>query len=261
MLQTAMAHPYLVMRYRLDGVVDVVDAVNGDATLDAHIGIGEAGRGRRPHRAHQDRSARRAGTARGKDSLIARLRALNPAAPILDAAAGEATPARLLACGLFDPDREDPRRQALARRGGLCRERERSSPPPRREPRTTTASGPSRSPPRRAIPAAMLEMFLELLRSLHGPDLLRLKGIVKLAETPDKPDGHPRRAAHPAPGGAVAALARRRRALPASCSSPAISNRRRQAPCSTPFSAPAPGRADTAALFDNPLVPFGGRDR
>jgi G3E family GTPase len=34
-LQTTMAHPYLVMRYRLDGVITVVDAVNGGATLDA----------------------------------------------------------------------------------------------------------------------------------------------------------------------------------------------------------------------------------
>ena len=36
-LQTAMAHPYLVMRYRLDGVITVVDAVNGGATLDEHL--------------------------------------------------------------------------------------------------------------------------------------------------------------------------------------------------------------------------------
>ena len=36
-LQTAMAHPYLVMRYRLDGVIAVVDAVNGAATLDEHL--------------------------------------------------------------------------------------------------------------------------------------------------------------------------------------------------------------------------------
>jgi G3E family GTPase len=36
-LQTTMAHPYLVMRYRLDGVITVVDAVNGAATLDAHM--------------------------------------------------------------------------------------------------------------------------------------------------------------------------------------------------------------------------------
>ena len=36
-LHTAMVHPYLLMRFRLDGVVTVVDAVNGVATLDAHI--------------------------------------------------------------------------------------------------------------------------------------------------------------------------------------------------------------------------------
>src|SRR3954462_11615062 len=36
-LQTAMAHPYLIMRYRLDGVITVVDAVNGGATLDDNI--------------------------------------------------------------------------------------------------------------------------------------------------------------------------------------------------------------------------------
>ncbi len=36
-LQTAMAHPYLVMRFRLDGVITVVDAVNGFSTLDADL--------------------------------------------------------------------------------------------------------------------------------------------------------------------------------------------------------------------------------
>ena len=33
-LHSVMLHPYLVLRYRLDGVVTVVDAVNGAATLD-----------------------------------------------------------------------------------------------------------------------------------------------------------------------------------------------------------------------------------
>ena len=33
----------------------------------------------------------------------------------------------------------------------------------------------------------MFDMFLELVRSVHGPNLLRLKGIVKLAETPASP--------------------------------------------------------------------------
>ena len=37
------------------------------------------------------------------------------------------------------------------------------------------------------VPAGALEMFLELLRASHGSKLLRLKGIVKLAETPGTP--------------------------------------------------------------------------
>ena len=35
-LHAIMYHPYLLMRFRLDGVVTLVDAVNGAHTLDAH---------------------------------------------------------------------------------------------------------------------------------------------------------------------------------------------------------------------------------
>jgi hypothetical protein len=38
-----------------------------------------------------------------------------------------------------------------------------------------------------AIPYSAFEMFLDLVRSMHGPNLLRVKGIVKIAETPDTP--------------------------------------------------------------------------
>ncbi len=47
-LHTAMAHPYLVMRYRLDGVVTVVDAVNGDGDARRPSRSGQAGRDGRP---------------------------------------------------------------------------------------------------------------------------------------------------------------------------------------------------------------------
>jgi G3E family GTPase len=39
----------------------------------------------------------------------------------------------------------------------------------------------------RPIPYSAFEMFLDLTRSMHGPNLLRVKGIVKIAETPDTP--------------------------------------------------------------------------
>jgi G3E family GTPase len=35
-LQTILVHPYLALRSRLDGVVTLIDAVNGSSTLDAH---------------------------------------------------------------------------------------------------------------------------------------------------------------------------------------------------------------------------------
>src|SRR5262245_3541017 len=107
-LQTAMAHPYLVLRLRLDGVVTVVDAVNGAATLDQHMEsvkqVAVADRIVLTKTDLLDRPERRA----DKERLLARLRALNPAAPALDAAAGEATTEKLLDCGLFDPARKTP---------------------------------------------------------------------------------------------------------------------------------------------------------
>jgi G3E family GTPase len=35
-LQTIMFHPYLMLRFRLEGVITLVDALTGAATLDAH---------------------------------------------------------------------------------------------------------------------------------------------------------------------------------------------------------------------------------
>src|SRR6185369_1657157 len=99
-LQTTMAHPYLVMRYRLDGVIAVVDAVNGAATLDEHM-----------------EAVKQVAVA---DRIV------------------------LTKTDLLAAPEGRRRRDALAAR-------------------------------------------LELLRSVHGPNLLRLKGIVKLAETPASP--------------------------------------------------------------------------
>src|SRR5262245_35824495 len=200
-LQTTMAHPYLVLRYRLDGVITVVDAVNGAATLDAHMeSVKQVAVADRLVLSKTDLVAAPE-NGRARAALAARLRALNPAAPILDAAAGEATPERLLGCGLFDPNRKIPDvARWLAAEAYAERESRRSGPPDeahdehghgdhhhhavnRHDERIRAFSFASEA----AIPAAMLDMFLDLLRSVHGPNLLRLKGIVKLAETPDRP--------------------------------------------------------------------------
>ena len=74
LLQTLMSHPYLVMRFRLDGVVTLVDAVNGVQHARQSSRSGETGRGRRSSGADQERSARsgrRSGQARRPDRAAA----------------------------------------------------------------------------------------------------------------------------------------------------------------------------------------------
>ena len=87
-LHTAMSHPYLLLRYRLDGVVTVVDAVNGEAELDEHAeAVKQAAVADRIVLTKTDLA-----TPSSAQRIVERLRALNPAAPMLDAAKGEATP-------------------------------------------------------------------------------------------------------------------------------------------------------------------------
>ena len=112
-----------------------------------------------------------------------------------------------------------------------------------------------------AIPAATFDMFLDLLRSLHGLNLLRLKGIVKLAETPATPVvvHGVQHVSHPVvqlprwPDGdertRIVVIARDVEPSAVRALFDAFVN------------AAAPDQPDRAALLDNPLVPFGGRDR
>jgi G3E family GTPase len=259
-LQTAMAHPYLVMRYRLDGVVTVVDAVNGETTLNEHAeAVKQAAMADRivltkTDIAHEGQ----------RERIVARLRTLNPAAQILDAAKGEATAGRLLNCGLYDPERKIPDvKKWLAAEAYADAHAH------------TDAHGHHHHDVNRhdehigsfvltsdtAIPAGTLDMFLELLRATHGNKLLRIKGIVKLAEMPDTPVvvHGVQHVFHP-----TARLERwpdddhRTRLV-------FITRDLPQRTVQDLFEAftgtPATDRPDRAALTDNPLIPFGGIDR
>ncbi|MBH0237212.1 CobW family GTP-binding protein [Methylobrevis albus] len=201
-LHTIMAHPYLVLRYRLDGVVTLVDAVNGAATLDAHMeAVKQAAVADRIVLTKTDMPEGAAARA----SLVRRLARLNPAAPVLDAADGAATPAALLHAGLWDEATKtaDVRRwlaaeayddhghghhhhdhghghdhdHGHAHAQGHANYLNRHDAHIRSFALTTD----------RAVAVGALEMFLDLLRSAHGERLLRMKGIVRLAEDPERP--------------------------------------------------------------------------
>jgi G3E family GTPase len=252
-LHTLMLHPYLVMRLRLDGVVTVVDAVNGLATLDRH-----------PEAVKQAAVADRIALSKtdlldtperqaAKAHLLARLRSLNPAAAILDVAASEATANRLLDCGLYDPDQKNPdvKRWLAAEAIGTDHHG-----PQRHDDRIRTFSVATET----AIPASAFDMFLELLRSMHGPDLLRLKGVVKLAETPDSPlvIHGVQHVLHPPVMLPAWPDDDRRTRLVFIVRD--LDPRRIRELFDAFIGVEAPDRADRAALTDNPLVPFGGPD-
>ena len=98
-LHTLMTDPVLMERFRLDGVIATVDAVNGAATLDAQMeSVKQAAVADRILLTKAD-LAEPGGVA----ALKERLRALNPAAPILEVAHGQVAPAQLFNCGLYDP--------------------------------------------------------------------------------------------------------------------------------------------------------------
>lgn len=209
-LHTIMLHPYLVMRYRLDSVVTLVDAVNGLSTLNEHE---EA----RKQAAVADRIVLTKTDLLTPDEdktsfavLKDRLAALNPGAQILDTQAGEATPATMFNAGLYNPDTKIPDvarwLNAEAYEGnqhnhGHSHDHGHGSHghshahhghshhhdhphDVNRHSETIRAFTLSTDRP---VSASALEMFLDLLRSAHGPKLLRVKGIVQLAEDPERP--------------------------------------------------------------------------
>jgi len=261
LLQTAMAHPYLVMRYRLDGVVTVVDAINGGTTLDQNMEsvkqVAVADRLVLTKSDLVDTPDRRSAHAH----LLARLKALNLAATVLDAAAGEATPEALLNCGLYDPARKIPdvgRWLADEAYAAAHHHHDHHHHDPNRHDERIRAFTFATDTP---IPGATFEMFIDLVRSLHGPKLLRLKGIVKIAETPDQPlvIHGVQHVMHPP--------ARLERWPDADQRTRIVVIARDLAPEAVTrlFDAfvkrAAPDRPDMAALLDNPLIPFGGVDR
>ncbi len=259
-LQTTMAHPYLVLRFRLDGVVTLVDAVSGLSTLDRHMeSVKQAAVADRIVLTKTDLldTPERVAAA---DVLRMRLTKLNPAAPVLDAAKGEATPARLLDCGLYDPQTKtsDVRRWLVTEAYTQAEDHhDHSHDVNRHDKHIRSFSLVSDA----AIPAASFELFLELVRAMHGPNLLRFKGVVKLAETPDAPlvVHGVQHILHPPtrlPGWPDGDHRTRMVFITRDIEERAIREL-----FAAFLNQAAPDRPDRTALADNPLIPFGGIDR
>lgn len=182
-LHTVMSHPYLRLRFRLRSVITLVDALLGQRTLDAHAeAVKQAAMADRLVLTKTD-------LVEDATALVVRLRAINPAAPILDAAAGDATAARLLGGPSYDPgtrgtdvvewlaaeavedlvshDHHDHHHHDVNRHDARIR--------------ATVLRWPHPVSPQ------AVALFTELLGSAHGAGLLRMKGLVALDDDPSRP--------------------------------------------------------------------------
>ncbi|TPK96600.1 GTP-binding protein [Mesorhizobium sp. B2-4-12] len=178
-LQSVMAHPALVQAFRLDGVITLVDAVNGNATFDAHV---EAVK----QVAVADRivlsKAELVTDPADLDRLRARLRQINPGAELLDAADTGTGVAALFDCGLYNPATKsaDVRRWLGEE---AAHDHDHHHHGHRHDQRVRSYSLVHDGP----VPFSAIEMFLDLLRSAHGERLLRMKGVIELKEDPSRP--------------------------------------------------------------------------
>jgi G3E family GTPase len=171
-LHLLMGEPSLTPLYRLDRVVTTVDAVNALAQLDAHY---EASK----QAALADRlvlTKTDLVTADERARVLARLAALNPAAPVSPVVMGRIEPAML-----FDDAPADSglRQDRFAAAAHFDHEHEHDAADPDHHARhhgISTVSLVHDAPV--AWPA--LQRWLVAVASLRGPDLLRIKGIVQV---------------------------------------------------------------------------------
>ena len=181
-LHTIMTHPYLRMRFRLQAVVTLVDAMVGDVTLDAQMeAVKQVAMADRLVLTKRDLVTDSDALA----ALKARLAALNPGAPILDAAAGEATASRLIEGVSYDPAARGADAAAwLAAEAVEAHHHGHHHHDVNRHDDRIWAFCLRYPHP---VPPMAVSLFLELLRSAHGPKLLRFKGLIALDDDPGRP--------------------------------------------------------------------------
>jgi len=187
-LHTIMSEPRLMALCRLEGVITLVDAVNGEATLDAHEeAVKQAAVADRIVLTKVDLLVGR----EGEDKLFAiigRLRKLAPGARLLTTHRNEATAARLFNTGLYDPQTKstnvrDWLRAEAYEAGHGHHDHAHHHDVSRHDDHIRSFAFADD----RAISPAGLEMFVDLVRSFHGAKMLRMKGIVKLGDDEARP--------------------------------------------------------------------------
>jgi G3E family GTPase len=169
-------HPYLSLRFLFDGVVTVVDAVQGMATLDE---FDEAFR----QVAVADRIVlSKAEQAPDLAPIRKRIAALNPAAPVIDART--VSPDQLFGGGPYDPASKGPDVLKWLAAEAYEDDHHHHDEDLNRHDAHISASAFIRDG---AMRQAAIGPFLEHLAADHGERLIRVKGLIAVAEGLDRP--------------------------------------------------------------------------
>jgi len=170
-LHTLIADPDVAAYYRLDSVVAVVDAVNAEPQFECHFeSVKQA--------AVSDRivvSKIDLATDDEVSRVIERLKGINPGAAIFRAVSGDIEPDRL-----FGADIESVR----TRTGGIGAWLDADSHHGRHAHHGSDGIRTFTVTRDRPVEPAGLELWLDLLASYQGPNLLRVKGLLNVAGRP-----------------------------------------------------------------------------
>jgi G3E family GTPase len=197
-LHALMRDDRLLTRLRLEGVITLVDGFNGPSTLDLH-----------PEAVKQVAMADRIVLTKldllegkeGEDQLfeiITRVHKLNPSARLLTTHRGEATAERLFNTGLYDPAKKTPNvkewlsieaveraeKSAHSHQHGHDHGDKHHHHDKNRHDKHIRSFAFRDTRP---ISPQGLELFLELLTSYHGPNMLRMKGVILMSDDPARP--------------------------------------------------------------------------
>ncbi len=193
-IHTLMTDPRLAGRYMLGGVINCVDAVNGETTLSHHDeSIKQAAVADRMVLTKTDLA--RGSTARANLArLRAQLNTINPTAPLLERNAPAFDLHNLFDTSLYDPATKtfDVQKWLKAEafetdphdsHGSHGHDQHKTHDVNRHGADVRAFSLVLDNP----ISTAVFRFALDVLIANRGADLLRVKGVVNIAETPDTP--------------------------------------------------------------------------
>jgi G3E family GTPase len=189
-LNAVLAHPYLKLRYAVQGLITLVDAVNGEATLNGHKEV------TKQISMKQIAIADHVFVTKADlvddvtlSRLSTKLKALNPYAPITVMAGHESDYSgsfndvvhSIFTLGVFNVEGKTPdvRTWLGLHKGSHAHEHPENDHTSRITSYVITHDQP--------ILASQLDLFLDFLRCAHGAHVLRVKGLVALKDDSSRP--------------------------------------------------------------------------